>query len=222
MGRHAATCVLVVAACTVAFAQTVPVSKEPHHRIVYEDANLRVLDVNIAPGGMTLEHSHDLDIATVSIGPADARIRPAGADWGSPRRRPLGHTNTADYVGMPGSHTIENVSSDHYRLLAVENTRTSGWRAVAGFLAPGVSVAAESRAFRANVLMLEDGGRHITRRPDLPAVVVLATGKASLTTNGHEALALGWARPWAVVHAGESYTVTAGNGDAQLVEIVVR
>jgi hypothetical protein len=223
VGRHAATCVLVVAAWTAVFAQLVPVSKEPHHRVVYEDANLRVLDVVIPPGVTTLEHSHDHDLITVSIGQADTRTRAPGEDWGPVRpRRPIGDTSTVEYAGKQGVHTIRNVGPDPYRLLAVENVRQSGWHTTAAALAPGVRIAAESRAFRAYAVTLGTGHRSVTRRPGVPAVVVIATGQAALTKNGRNPESLGPSARWAVVKAGEEYTVTASDGEARLVEIEVR
>ena len=63
--RQAATAVLLIAAWVTVSAQVVPVGQEPHHRIVYEDASLRVLDVNIPPRTTTLHHSHDHDLVTV-------------------------------------------------------------------------------------------------------------------------------------------------------------
>jgi hypothetical protein len=220
VGRHATACVLIVAAWTAVSAQVVPVGKEPHHRIVYEDAHLRVLDVNIAPGDATLEHSHDHDIATVSIGPADARIRPAGADWGAARRRPLGDTNTAEYVGKQGIHTIENVSGEPYRLIAVENVKQAGWHAVAAAPAPGVKLLTEGRAFRASSLRVQPG-EVLRRTPSVPSVLVSVSGDAEITSGGREPRRIGSASRWAVLAASEYHVAPRGAGEAHLVEIEV-
>ena len=148
--RLTATLALVVALGAPSLAQ-VPVGKEPHHRIVYEDARLRVLDVNIPPGVTTLDHSHDHDLVTVSIGQADTRIRTPGGDWGPVRpRRPVGDTSAVEYAGKQGVHTIQNVGPDPYRLLAVENVKQSGWKVPPAAPGPGVKVVAEARAFRAS------------------------------------------------------------------------
>ena len=220
MGHRVAAWVLIVAAWTAVFAQVVPVSKEPHHRIVFEDAHLRVLDVNIAPGDATLEHSHDHDIATVSIGPADARIRPMGADWGAGRRRPLGDTNTAEYVGKQGIHTIQNVSADPYRLIAVENVKQAGWHAVATTPAPGVKLLTEGRAFRASSLRVQPG-EVLRRTPSVPSVLVSVSGDVEITSGGRESRRIGSASRWAVLAASEYSVTPQGAGEARLVEIEV-
>ncbi|MCU1339074.1 MAG: hypothetical protein JWO19_4655 [Bryobacterales bacterium] len=46
--------------------QTVPVTREPHHHVVYEDARVRILDVQIEPRGSTLLHRHDTDYVSVA------------------------------------------------------------------------------------------------------------------------------------------------------------
>jgi hypothetical protein len=223
VGRHAATCVLIVAAWTAAWAQIVPVSQEPHHRLVFEDARLRVLDVNIPPGVTTLEHSHDHDLVTVSIGQADTRIRLHGADWGPVRpRRPLGQVGTTEYAGQTGIHTIRNVGPDPYHLIAVENVRQSGWHATPAAGAPGVTVAAESRAFRASSIQLDAARRSVTRALSLPAVIVLVTGEAVLARQGHDSRPLNASARWTVLPPLEEYTVASHGGEARLVEIEVR
>ena len=71
-------CLFVLAAASVVAAQ-VPVSKEPRHHVTFENPQLRILDVNIPPGDKSLDHRHDLDIATVSMTMGTTtRIQPAG------------------------------------------------------------------------------------------------------------------------------------------------
>jgi hypothetical protein len=52
--------------------QAVPVVNEPHHHIVYEDARVRILDVQVESRGSTLLHRHDTDYVWVSLG--DSRL----------------------------------------------------------------------------------------------------------------------------------------------------
>jgi hypothetical protein len=223
VARHAAIVTFVVASWTALAAQVIPVGKEPHHRVVFEDARLRVLDVNIPPGVTTLDHSHDHDLVTVSIGQADTRIRTPGADWGAVRpRRPLGDVSTVDYAGQRGTHTIQNVGPDAYHLIAVENVRQSGWHSTPAVAAPGVRVAAESRAFRASSIALTPAHTSVTRALPVPAVVVLVAGEAVLTRKGHDPQRLHSSARWNVVSAGEEYTVSSRGGDVRLVEIEVR
>ena len=220
--RQAATAALLVAAWVTVSAQVVPVGQEPHHRIVYEDASLRVLDVNIPPGTTTLDHSHDHDLVTVSIGQADTRIRVPGSDWGPVRpRRPLGDTSTVEYAGKRGVHTIENVGPDPYRLIAVENVKQSGWHAAPAVAGSAVRQLTEARAFRASSVRVKPG-EAVRRAHKVPTVVVLVSGEALLAPSAKEPRPLGPAARWAVVGAANEFTLTTrGEGEAHLVEIEV-
>jgi hypothetical protein len=49
----------------------VPVSEEPHHRLVLQNDFTRVYDVKVPPLDTTLLHQHDLPYLYVTLGPAD-------------------------------------------------------------------------------------------------------------------------------------------------------
>ena len=49
----------------------VPVGKEPHHHLVFENDYVRVFRVSVPPHDATLLHQHDLPYVYVSLGPAD-------------------------------------------------------------------------------------------------------------------------------------------------------
>jgi hypothetical protein len=123
---------VVVLSASVIAAGQVPLSREPNYRMTFENAELRVLAVNIPPGAATLDHRHDLDIATVSMtSDTRTRLQPTGKTWGPVRPpRSLGNATAAEYAGKPESHRLENVGTTAYREFAVENLRTSGWSAL--------------------------------------------------------------------------------------------
>lgn len=220
----AAAFVLVIASGAIAGAQIVPVSQEPHHRVVFENASLRVLDVNIPSGITTLDHRHDHDLLIVSVGAADTRTRAPGADWGPVRpRRVLGETSVTEYVGQPGVHAIRNVGVDPYRLIAVENARAGGWSSLPPVVPAGAEVIVEGRAFRATRVRVKVGETGNARAPAVPSVVILVSGEAVLSRAGGHAVALSPTARWTVLGAGESFTVTSkGPGEAQLVAVEVR
>ena len=183
---------------------------------------MRVLDVDIPAGVTTLDHSHDHDLMTVSIGQADTRIRTAGGDWGPVRpRRPAGDTTAVEYAGKQGVHTIQNVGPDPYRLIAVENVKQSGWKVATAAPGPGVKVVAETRAFRASSVRLKTGDT-LRRAHAVPSVVVLISGNALVSAQGREPRRLDHASRWAVVGADDAVTMAQqGSGEAHLVEIEV-
>jgi hypothetical protein len=45
----------------------VPIEQEPHHRIVFENKNVRIYDALIPPGEVTLFHTHSADSVAVAI-----------------------------------------------------------------------------------------------------------------------------------------------------------
>jgi hypothetical protein len=49
----------------------VPISEEPHHRLVLQNDFTRVYDVTVPPLDTTLLHQHDLPYLYVTLGPAD-------------------------------------------------------------------------------------------------------------------------------------------------------
>ena len=114
---------LVVLALAAAVVAQVPVNQEPHHRVVYENADLRVLDVNVPVGDSTLDHRHERDIVTVSMtGGTRTRLTSPGQPAGAIRPpRPLADATVAEYAGKPDSHKVENVGDSPYQLFAVEN-----------------------------------------------------------------------------------------------------
>src|SRR5215510_5426519 len=99
--RFAALFILVGSAMVSA---QIPVTKEPHHRVVFENSQFRILDVNVPPGETTLDHSHDRDLVTVSMSNgAETRAQAAGQSWANRPRRPIGDIETTEYSGKVAS-----------------------------------------------------------------------------------------------------------------------
>lgn len=225
--------VIVVLAAAGAAGAQIPVTQEPRHRVAFENASVRILDVHIPPGDVSLDHRHDFDLVTVSMADdADTRVQASGQAWGPVApRRPLGDAAVVEYAGRPDSHRIENVGGRSLRVFAVENLRTSGWSAHAPLVAPATTVKTESRAFRVYDVRLAPDSSRTLHHHAVPTVVVLVSGVAvsepadeRATVNaasGRDRLD----RPgqWMLIHAGESHHVARlGAGHAHVVEIEVR
>ena len=124
-----ATTPLVLAAETV-----VPVHQEPRHRLVHAGSELRVLDVEIAPGDTTLFHRHDAPIAYVYISPAPTKAQVLGQEWGDAGTSPepaIGSVlfNEA-YATAPVEHRVTNPGEVPFRLIAILNRgpgQDDGW-----------------------------------------------------------------------------------------------
>ena len=230
---------LIIAVCAGALvtgtAAQVPLSKEPRHRVVFENADLRILDVNIPPKGATLDHVHDYDIVTVSMGGATTtRTQSPGQPWSEPRApRALGHASSTEYTGKPGIHRVENLGGNAYHLFAVENLRKGVWSTGQAMPARATSVAAESRAFRVFDVRLVRAVPQTAHTHAVPTIVLLVAG--TVLSDGPDAQAkanapapvglkqLDGPGQWLLVPRGDTHhLVRLGTADAHLVEIEVR
>ena len=226
---------LTVLALTATVAAQVPVNKEPHHRVVYENADFRVLDVNVPVGDSTLDHRHERDIVTVSMtGGTRTRITSPGQPAGAIRPpRPLADATVAEYAGKPDSHKVDNVGDAPYQLFAVENLKPVGWSATGAVNALATKLATEARAFRIYDVRLVTGSTQTTHTHAVPTVALLVNGKVMSDGPDAQAKALAPASvglkqldqpgQWLLIPKGDTHTIVRlGTADARLLEIEVR
>jgi quercetin dioxygenase-like cupin family protein len=214
----------VLYSCSVNAQAPVPVEQEPRHRVVFADDALRVIDVNLPAGYTSLEHSHAYDIATVCIESSRTRTRLPGQPWGEPRGRNVGEPNLTEYAGKAGAHTLQNLGAGAYRLIAVENRRTSGWSSGPPLVAPATKLAREARAFRLYDVTLEGDASETTHVHEQPTVAILITGPVSVSGNGETAATrLDVAGQWVRIEAGHPHTLSAaGASGVRVTEIELR
>jgi hypothetical protein len=223
----------LLATAAVAAAQ-VPLSQEPRHRMTFENAQLRILNVNLPPGDTTLDHRHDFDIVTVSMNAGtDTREQPTGQPWAVRPPRPLGDATVASYTGKPQSHRVENVGKSPYQLFALENLRTSGWSATPAVSGRATTLTTESRAFRIYDVRLSLEATQTTHTHAVPTIVVLISGKVMSEGPDTHAKAnapapvglsqLDRTGQWILVPGGDTHhVIRLGTADARIVEIEVR
>ena len=233
MNAFRCAALFIVFAAAVVSAQ-VPVTKEPHHRVAFENAQFRIMDVTVPPGEATLDHSHDLDVATVSMSDGvEVRTQLPGQPWTNRPRRPLGNVETTEYAGKPVTHRFETTGKSPYHLFAVENLKTSGWSAAPALTAPGTTLAKESRSFRVYTVTLGKNGPQTSHTHAVPTIVVLLRGKVMSDGPDEKAKAnapaavglkqLDGPGQWVLVPAGDAHhLVRLGNDEGQIVEIEVR
>lgn len=231
--RASYSIVLLLVVITAAVAAQVPLSKDASHRVTFENAQFRIYDVNIAPGKMSADHLHELDIATVSMSDSDSRIQEQGKAWGAPRKRTLGESNVTEYTGKPLAHRIENIGKNPFQLFAVENLRKSGWSTAAPTTGLATTVAKEGRAFRTYDVRLPLTTPQASHTHPVSTIVMLVSGKVMSDGPDKQAKAnapaavglkqLDQPGQWVLVPAGDTHhLVRLGTTDARLVEIEVR
>jgi quercetin dioxygenase-like cupin family protein len=215
-------------------AAQVPVTKDPHHRVTFENAQLRILDVNVPPGAMTMEHRHDFDVATVSMNAGtETRVQPSGQASTTRKPRPLGDVAVTEYTGKPASHRIENTGKVPYQLFAIENLRQSGWSTAKPASGLATRLATESRAFRIYDVRFPRETSQTSHTHAVPTIVVLISG--NVMSDGPDAEAkkhapapvglkqLTQPGQWLLVPAGDTHhLVRLNTGEARIVEFEVR
>lgn len=151
--------------------RVVPIIQEPRHRSMHVDGDIRLLDVQINPGDMTLFHTHDSAIMYTFISTGDG---PSGGRISS---------NT-DYVRENFTHQVANNGPDLFRIIALANygppmaslsaDRPNGlegepelenlwFRSYRITLAPGESSALQTHYNPSFVVQVSDGLTHVTR-----------------------------------------------------------
>lgn len=225
---------LILVSASAAAAQ-LPLEKDPTHRVVYENARLRLLSIDVPAKTTTVEHRHEFDIATVSMNAGtDTRTQAPGQPWGPTRpARPLGDASVTEYTGAPASHRIENLGARAYQLLAVENRQKSGWSTAPATTGLGTTLARESRAFRIYDVRLSLQQSQASHTHPVPTIAVLAGGKVmsdgpDTHAKAHAPAPVGLRQldepgQWLLIPAGDRHhLVRLGTSDAHVVEIEVR
>jgi hypothetical protein len=227
---------LLLFGTTALLTAQVPLSQEPHHKVAFENAQFRILNIDVPARETTLEHKHERDMVTVSImtNGTDTRVQLPGQPWTAIRpRRPLGHIEVTEYASKPVSHRVENVGDGAYQLFAVENLKTNGWSTTPAVSAPATKIAQESRSFGVYTVTLGRDRQQTSHTHAVPTIVILLSGK--VMSDGPDKQAkqnapapvglkqLDGPGQWVLVPAGDTHhLVRLGNEDGQLVEIEVR
>lgn len=97
----------------------VPVEQEPHHRVIFENQYVRVLDVVLKPGETTLFHRHSIDNVPVILTDADNRTQFAGKDWG-PTPAKAKSVGFIPGAAKPYVHRINNQGSTVFHVIDIE------------------------------------------------------------------------------------------------------
>jgi quercetin dioxygenase-like cupin family protein len=222
----------LVSASAVVAAQ-VPVTQEPHHRVTFENAQMRIFDVNIPPGETSADHRHERDIVTVSMTGTEIRVQDAGQPWATRSSRPLGDAAVVEYAGKPGQHKEENTGKSAYQLFAVENLKTSGWTTTPAATGLATKLMTEARAFRIYDVRLAQQASQTSHMHAVPTVAVLISGK--VMSDGPDTHAkenapaavglrqLDQPGQWLLIPQGDTHhLVRLGTADARLLEIELR
>jgi len=184
--------------------QAVPVEREPQHKPVFENGVVRLLDVTLPPGYVSLFHVHSNDNVSVRLATGPTRVDLPDAN-GEPSVPPVGRV-VFNAATPPYTHRVVNVGPTPIHILDVE------------ILAPRPVGEPPPMAAPQHAVVIDNPRVHIDR-------IVLGAGE-TLAAHTHS-------RPWLEVvvtgsRAGEyrwrpaGLTAPAVAGAAEIVEIDVR
>lgn len=100
--------------------QPVPVEREPHHRREFQNSYVRVLDVLLAPGEVTLFHTHSHDSISVQLTPATVQEQLFGKERQPALKLTPGEIRYADGGKTPYTHRVQNVGSTPFHVIDIE------------------------------------------------------------------------------------------------------
>jgi beta-alanine degradation protein BauB len=101
-------------------SQPVPVEQEPHHRWIFENQYVRVLDVVLAPGESTMFHTHSHDSIAVRLTDSTVQEQPFGKEWRPASRLLPGDSRYMQGAQRAYTHRIKNAGSTPFHVIDVE------------------------------------------------------------------------------------------------------
>ena len=103
----------------------VEVYEEPRHKLVFENKDFKILDVQIKPYDTTLFHRHINPMFYVSLGWQDYSEQSINTDWNALAKKGLPKGKTlldSTYLAQNLIHRITNVGTKTSRLIGILNT----------------------------------------------------------------------------------------------------
>jgi hypothetical protein len=99
-----------------------PIAREPHHHLVFENEFVKVYEVEVGAHSATLEHQHEYDNLFVVFGDSRLTNRVTG--------KLATHVDLADlavnFAREPYSHVIQNNNDEPFRNITIELLRPQG------------------------------------------------------------------------------------------------
>ena len=99
--------------------QSVPAERERHHKVVFENSAVRILEGRVSPHDTTPEHTHSANAVVVFLSPSTFGIQRAGQKPVLTTVRP-GDLRYVNYGDKPVSHIVWEEGSSSLHFLVVE------------------------------------------------------------------------------------------------------
>jgi quercetin dioxygenase-like cupin family protein len=192
----------------LAAQRVVVVYEEPRHRVVVDEGDVKLMDIQILPGDTTLAHTHDSPILYTYIntgnGPAGGRV-----------------ASNTDYLTEPFTHEVTNRGTERFRIIAMSHYGP-GEDEGSDSLPDGVAVAPqlENPWFRSYRVELQPGQiTSVHRHRHSTAIVLVTDGHAEVTKQNGFGADLVEMGAWTWRDAESPFTIR-NLGDAPIAVVV--
>jgi hypothetical protein len=114
--------IVCVAVCMFSFFEAcaqMPIDKEPHHKVMFENKQVRVIELIVPAGDTTLLHTHNYASVVIFLSTSVFAIQ-------NPKQDPVvtqvspGNILYRDYDVKPVAHTVWSADQSTFRCLVVE------------------------------------------------------------------------------------------------------
>jgi quercetin dioxygenase-like cupin family protein len=118
--RHMLTGLGLSCLSIAAYSQEwVPVYEEPKHRPVFENEQVLILDVNLPPGYVSLDHEHRLDTLYVTLSGTQVYAQPLGGEKRHADVKTGDLRFSSDNHELPHIHRVGNVGEAPFHIIGV-------------------------------------------------------------------------------------------------------
>jgi quercetin dioxygenase-like cupin family protein len=105
---------------TGSLREPVPVEKEPHHHVVFQNQYVRVLNVLFPVGEVALFHTHSIDNIGIPISGDKSQSQPEGSDWSEPTDVKPGAAGFRKARGQAYTHRVRSAGKLPFHVIDVE------------------------------------------------------------------------------------------------------
>jgi hypothetical protein len=148
---------LLAASLAFAAEQPVKVTDEPFHKTVFENAQLRVIDVRIPAGQVTMYHIHSVASVIVYLTKSTNRSQTWGETTTSPRNTTPGDSRYANYDEKALTHQVTNPGPADFRVFDIELLQPAGDSPGPALTRPNLKLQWEEKRARSYAVTLEPG-----------------------------------------------------------------
>jgi len=146
-----------VAAEDPAQSNVVPVAQEPRHRLALEDQTMRLFDVRIPPGDITLYHSHQRDSVYIPVSGFANLVNQEHGKASKPLLIKTGDVAFAEHSKAPFTHRVSNLGTEEFHVIDIELVAAAALDSASADLAGGFQPVLENHRVRISRILLEPG-----------------------------------------------------------------